>query len=116
MTAARLPGNLGLSGDEIQERGGEEGRVGERDAYAVHHSQPIQSGKDIELKQLLRGSHRASSVFLSGDQLASGQRGGIEVVCGRCLSSTRTHRPKEWKRDRSLRALARTLDSGGTRQ
>ncbi|GBP46213.1 hypothetical protein EVAR_82212_1 [Eumeta japonica] len=39
-----------------------------------------------------------------------------EVVCGRCLSSTRTHRPIEWKRDRSFRALARTLGSGGTRQ
>ncbi|GBP10199.1 Zinc finger protein 25 [Eumeta japonica] len=38
------------------------------------------------------------------------------VVCGRCLSSTRAHRPMEWKRDRSFRALARTLDSDGTRQ
>ncbi|GBP36889.1 hypothetical protein EVAR_23191_1 [Eumeta japonica] len=38
------------------------------------------------------------------------------VVCGRCLSSTRTHRPMEWERDRSFRALARTLGSGGTRQ
>ncbi|GBP40476.1 hypothetical protein EVAR_25330_1 [Eumeta japonica] len=38
------------------------------------------------------------------------------VVCGRCLSSTRTHRPMEWKRDRLFRALARTLGSGGTQQ
>ncbi|GBP07061.1 hypothetical protein EVAR_4474_1 [Eumeta japonica] len=49
------------------------------------------------------------------------------VVCGRCLSSTQTHRPMEWKRDRcvtsrrpivplyrSFCALAGTLDSGGT--
>ncbi|GBP65106.1 hypothetical protein EVAR_5252_1 [Eumeta japonica] len=41
---------------------------------------------------------------------------GLEVVCGRCLSSTRTHRPMEWKRDRSFRALARTLGSGRMRQ
>ncbi|GBP34866.1 hypothetical protein EVAR_95971_1 [Eumeta japonica] len=34
-----------------------------------------------------------------------------QVVWGRCLSSTRTHRPMVWKRDRSFRALARTLDS-----
>ncbi|GBP46217.1 hypothetical protein EVAR_82216_1 [Eumeta japonica] len=39
-----------------------------------------------------------------------------QVVCGRCLSSTRTHRPMEWKRDRSFRAFASTLGSGGTRQ
>ncbi|GBP34561.1 hypothetical protein EVAR_85281_1 [Eumeta japonica] len=38
------------------------------------------------------------------------------VVCGRWLSSTRTHRLMEWKRNRSFRALARTLGSGGTRQ
>ncbi|GBP12386.1 hypothetical protein EVAR_73838_1 [Eumeta japonica] len=29
------------------------------------------------------------------------------VVCGRCLSSTRTHRPMEWKRDRCV--TSRTL-------
>ncbi|GBP29688.1 hypothetical protein EVAR_13611_1 [Eumeta japonica] len=34
-----------------------------------------------------------------------------EIVCFRCLSSTRTHRPMEWKRDRLFRALARTLGS-----
>ncbi|GBP51548.1 hypothetical protein EVAR_34434_1 [Eumeta japonica] len=33
------------------------------------------------------------------------------VVCGRCLSSTRTHRPMEWKKDRSFRVHARTLGS-----
>ncbi|GBP59535.1 General transcription factor II-I repeat domain-containing protein 2 [Eumeta japonica] len=38
------------------------------------------------------------------------------VVCDRFLFSTRTHRPMEWKRDRSFRALARTLGSSGTRQ
>ncbi|GBP46795.1 hypothetical protein EVAR_10763_1 [Eumeta japonica] len=37
-----------------------------------------------------------------------------KVVCGRCLSSTWTHRPMQWKRDRLFRALARSLGSGET--
>ncbi|GBP24028.1 hypothetical protein EVAR_10129_1 [Eumeta japonica] len=48
--------------------------------------------------------------------LAMSASATFTVVCGRCFSSTRTHRPMEWKRDRSFHALARTLGSGGTRQ
>ncbi|GBP74801.1 hypothetical protein EVAR_43106_1 [Eumeta japonica] len=33
----------------------------------------------------------------------------VQVVCGRCLSSTRRHRPMERKKDCSFRALSRTL-------
>ncbi|GBP15571.1 hypothetical protein EVAR_5275_1 [Eumeta japonica] len=41
----------------------------------------------------------------------------VRVGCVRpLLSSTRTHRLMEWKRDRLFRALARALSSGGTRQ
>ncbi|GBP84734.1 hypothetical protein EVAR_64629_1 [Eumeta japonica] len=34
----------------------------------------------------------------------------VQVVCGRCLSSTRTRRPMEWKREiaRSALSLARS--------
>ncbi|GBP88285.1 hypothetical protein EVAR_100127_1 [Eumeta japonica] len=36
-----------------------------------------------------------------------------DVVCGRCLSSTRTHRPMEWKREiaRSALSLARSTQA-----
>ncbi|GBP41544.1 hypothetical protein EVAR_20350_1 [Eumeta japonica] len=33
------------------------------------------------------------------------------VVCGRCLSSTRTHRPMEWKKYRSFLSLARSAQA-----
>ncbi|GBP73265.1 hypothetical protein EVAR_54759_1 [Eumeta japonica] len=39
----------------------------------------------------------------------------LDVVCGRCLSSTRTHRPMEWKREIAFSALSLALSTQAER-
>ncbi|GBP06465.1 hypothetical protein EVAR_71013_1 [Eumeta japonica] len=76
----------------------------------MHNSVACESRKPLPACLLLDvGSGvKYLNIHLSKYEQISHVRPPREVVCGRF---TRTHRPMEWKRDRSFRALARTRGS-----